>query len=220
MFANLILVPENCPSLKKKSIKWYICCGCCISIHWQCLPLWWTPGACDRQSSPRCRGCYDDAQTGSDPTSEHIPATGEKPQQLYNGCFPPHHSWQWWAALLFHVRGSYLQRGQHVPASHSDALCWAALLRRTLVVLRWQRAAVPTLTPSHPNNGTCHIPYTFKCRLSVARCWHRSRLVLWGWAEPHRNGSGPALCQRTACHLGAPVFLYLRTEIYPERTAA
>lgn len=79
---------------------------------------------------------------------------------------------------------------------------WCPVLGSCLVVLGWWRAAVPTLTPSHPNNGTCYIPYTSKHRLSgcsvltqaSSRLMRLSRAPSqWLWPGPLVEQSVPPL---------------------------
>lgn len=83
MFANLFLVPENClfPSHKKGNEMLYLL-GLLYQYPLAMLRLCWTPGACYKQSYPKCQGCCGYVQTASDPSEAHchrVPVMGSSP---------------------------------------------------------------------------------------------------------------------------------------------
>lgn len=107
------------------------------SLRSAAVPLWWW---CLNWAGPHL---------------EHIPTTEEAPQQLFNGCFSPDHP----VSPLAVTSSPSLScktlppPSGCVPASHLGALCWAAVLRRTLVSLGWWRLAASTLTAAVPTMG-------------------------------------------------------------------
>lgn len=190
MFALLLLVPDS--PLLKKGIRCYICCRCSISIHWQCLDM---GTAISRQSRMQrmMSWWYSDWIGPHLWAHSHywVKATASQWQLLLRRCPLSIHS--------FHFRCSQLLMGSGLW------MAWARQ-RAELVSLELQRPAVPILGPSLPQRQTELLP-----------CWPSPGWDHWAEQPPH-GPSGPALRQRAACCLAAPISFYLWKESSTEST--